>query len=148
MNWKICVIEIFNEIQYTCSESMHSRYSNVDTERIIMWYRTIILVKFDALDLRGTICTVPWNEFTCIITVTLLDTWINKILEDYFQLWRYLIGMVSKRRSTFLFLSYCKDKYTFQNWRWGPLIASIVLLRVRIFFGRKKPRLETTGLIW
>ena len=59
-----------------------------------------------------------------------------------YQSGRYLIGMGSKRRLTFLFLSYFSNKAYFQNVIWGPFRAS------QMFFGIKTSRFETTGLTW
>ena len=51
---------------------MHSRYRNVGTEEIYMYYWTIILIKVNDLDLRTIFYTVSCNKFPCIRTVVYL----------------------------------------------------------------------------
>ena len=64
MNQKSIILETITEIQYSCSESIHIRYRNVDTELISMCFWKRIFIKAIDLDLRTTICTVSLDELT------------------------------------------------------------------------------------
>ena len=83
MNGNIFILEGITNTQNNGSESMYNFYSNVYPEQIRICYWTIGLIKVNALDPGTPICTVFWNEVTCIRTVTLFDTLINNITEDF-----------------------------------------------------------------
>ena len=74
LNSNICVLEIITDIQYSWSESTHSDYRNVDTGGVIILYWNIWFIKVNALDTRTPTFTVSCNKFTCIRTVTFLNT--------------------------------------------------------------------------
>ena len=82
MNWNICIMERINKTLYTCSESMYSRYINVDPEQISMWYWTMIWIKINALYLETPIWIVWCKFFPCTRTVTFLDTCSNERMDD------------------------------------------------------------------
>ena len=67
---------------------------------------------------------------------------------NFFPPGRDFIGMGAKRRLTFLFMSYWTKRASFQNFLWGPPVASPILFGVGGFFGRWTSRCETTGLTW
>ena len=78
MNGGNFILECITGIQNPVSESIHIRYINVDSERVLMCYCTVGLIKINTLNLRNSICKVMCNKFTCIRTVTFLKTWSNE----------------------------------------------------------------------
>ena len=61
---------------------------------------------------------------------------------------RNLIGIGSKRRLPFLFLSYWKNRDSFQNCLWGTFKPLPIFFGVGGLFGRRTSRCENTGLNW
>ena len=115
INWNICVLESITDIQHPFSSSTHSQYSNVDPELFRMCYWTMILIKFNALDIRTPIFTVLYNKFTCIRTVTFLNTWINERMQDLFYIRNGFDQHGKQKKFNIFVLSYCTDKDAFQN---------------------------------
>ena len=66
INCNIFIVEIITDIQNPDSESMHIQNSNVDYEGVIIYHRTVGLVKINTLNLRTPIFTVVCNNYTCI----------------------------------------------------------------------------------
>ena len=71
-------MECITDIQNPVSESMHSRYINVDSEGVIMCHWTVGMIKTNTLNLRTPIFTVVCDKSTCIIAVYFLNTWSNE----------------------------------------------------------------------
>ena len=61
INGHFFVLESINGIYYPCSESMNSRYINVDSEKNSMCYWTIIMIKVNVLNTRNPIGKVACN---------------------------------------------------------------------------------------
>ena len=59
-----------------------------------------------------------------------------------------MIGMGSRRGLIFLFLPYCTNKDSSQNYLWGIFKPLPMFFVVGGFFGRKTSIFEAIGLTW
>ena len=107
-----------------------------------MCHWNVGLIKINILNIRDHIYTVECKTFPSIITVTLLKTRINEWTEDFFPSERDFIGMGSKRKLEFLFLSYFTNKASLQNCLWVPFKPS------PMFFGGGRFIWETKFKMW
>ena len=109
-----CIAGIWNP----GSEFMHSRDSNVDSERVIICQWTVGFIKINTFNLRAPIWTVAWNKIPFIITVTFLILGSMSEQMIFFPSGRDLIGMGAKISLKCLSLSYCRNKASFNNFLW------------------------------
>ena len=123
-------MENINDTQYSFSESIHSLYIKVDTEWVIMCHWNIIFIKDNDLDTRYPIC-----KAFCITTVNLLNKRIKDIPEDLCSIRDWFDLYRRQNKVDILFLSYCKNKASFQNWIWRPLRYSPLFLRSEAYLG-------------
>ena len=65
---------------------MNIRDSNVDSEVVIICHCNIILININHLNLITPICTVEYNTFPFIRSVTFLNTCINELTGDLFYI--------------------------------------------------------------
>ena len=148
MNGVIFILKFITDFYNPIIAYMYSHDSNVDSELVSMWHCTTWLIKINNLNLRTPIFAVLCNKFTCIRTVTLLNTRRNYLLEDLFPSGRDLIGMVSKRRLIFVFLSYFTNRAYFRKCIWVTFKHLPIFFGVGGLFGRRTSRCEITGLNW
>ena len=82
MNGNLCILGYIADIQNYGSESMHSCYRNVDYEEVRTCHWTEVSIKINTLNMITSIWTVLCNKFSWLITVALLNIWINEWMED------------------------------------------------------------------
>ena len=127
---------------------MNIRDRNVDSEWVSMWNWNVGLIKINTFNLITNIWTVGWKNPPHIRTVALPNNRSNYWKDYFFPSGRDSIGIGSKIRLRFLFLSYCTDKASFQNCLWGNFKTSPILFYMGGFFGIITSRCEATGLTW
>ena len=74
----IFIMEYITDTQNPGSEYMYIRNRNVYYEWVRMCHWTVLLIKINTFNLITPIFTVSCNGFTCIITVSLLNTCSNE----------------------------------------------------------------------
>ena len=116
---------------------MHSHNINVYYERVRLWHWTIGLIRINTFNLRAPIFTVAYNNFPCIITVTLLNTRRNEWAEDFCYFSEVFDWYGIQKKTNIFILNYCTNKASFHNWLWGTFKPSLIIFGVGGFFGRK-----------
>ena len=111
-----------------------------------MCHGILELIKINKLIMRTEICKEVCNKFTSIITINFFNNWSNEQTEYFCSFGDEFDWVGSKRRLTFLFLSYFTNKASFQNFLSEPFKPSSTLFGVIGISGRQTSRCETTGL--
>ena len=98
-----------------------------------MCHRNVGMIKMNNLNQITTIWTVAYKKIHALEQSH--SSIIGAISErtTFVPSGRYLICMVAKRRLFLKLLLYCTNKYSLQNYLWGPLRASTMFFWVRSF---------------
>ena len=126
-----------------CISTIYFFSEGVDT-----CHRTVGLIRINTLNMRPPIFTVVYKINWCIITVTLIYTWINDLMEDLCSTRKIFDWCGIQNKDDIFFLLYCTNKSSFQNFLWWPFRDSSMFFGVIGLSRIWTSRCETTGINW